>query len=47
MNTINGTEWDKCGNAIIIYHANDDFPLWLSADDLREVLEGLEGHSDD
>jgi len=43
MTTTNGTEWDKCGNAIIVYHQQEEAPLWLSADDLREMLKKLEG----
>jgi len=43
MITDNGTDWDKCGNAIIIYHTNEEHPLWLSVDDLREMLKKLEG----
>lgn len=34
MNTTNGTDWDKCGNAIIIYHQQED---------IREMLKELEG----
>lgn len=26
MNTTNGTDWDKCGNAIIIYHQQEEAP---------------------
>ena len=26
MNTDNGTDWDKVGNAIIIYHTNEEAP---------------------
>lgn len=29
MNTDNGTDWDKVGNAIIIYHQQEEHPLWL------------------
>jgi len=43
MNTTNGTDWDKCGNAIIIYHQQEGCPLWLSAEDLWEMLKELEG----
>lgn len=42
MNTDNGTDWDKVGNAIIIYHTNDEHPLWLSREDLEEMLRVLE-----
>ena len=48
MNTDNGTDWDKVGNAIIIYHTNDEVPtgtilLWLSREHLEEMLRVLEG----
>ena len=48
MNTDNGTDWDKAGNAIIIYHQQEDYhemvpPLWLSREDLEEMLRVLEG----
>ena len=47
MNTTNGTDWDKVGNAIIIYHQQDYPervpPLWLSKEDLEEMLRVLEG----
>lgn len=47
MNTDNGTDWDKIGNAIIIYHQQDYHemvsPLWLSREDLEEMLRVLEG----
>lgn len=42
MNTDNGTDWDKVGNAIIIYHTYDEHPLWLSREDLEEMLRVLE-----
>lgn len=41
MNTDNGTDWDKVGNAIIIYHTNDEHTLWLSREDLEEMLRVL------
>jgi hypothetical protein len=47
MNTTNGTDWDKCGNAMsnntTIHHQQEDAPLWLSAEDIREMLKELEG----
>lgn len=43
MNTDNGTDWDKVGNAIIIYHQQEERPLWLSRVDLEEMLRVLEG----
>ena len=43
MNTDNGTDWDKVGNAIIIYHQQEERPLWLSKGDLEEMLRVLEG----
>ncbi len=43
MNTDNGTDWDKEGNVIIIYHMNEEAPLWLSKEDLEEMLRVLEG----
>lgn len=43
MNTDNGTDWDKAGNAIIIYSTNEQHPLWLSREDLEEMLRVLEG----
>jgi hypothetical protein len=48
MNTDNGTDWDKVGNAIIIYHQQEDNhemvpSLWLSREDLEEMLRVLEG----
>ncbi len=43
MNTDNGTDWDKVGNAIIIYHQQEEHPLWLSREDLEEMLRVLEG----
>ena len=42
MNTDNGTDWDKVGNAIIIYHQQEERPLWLSKGDLEEMLRQLE-----
>lgn len=43
MITDNGTDWDKVGNAIIIYHQQQEAPLWLSKEDLEEMLRVLEG----
>ena len=48
MNTDNGTVWNKVSNAIIIYHQQEDYremvpPLWLSREDLEEMLRVLEG----
>lgn len=43
MNTDNGTDWDKVGNAIIIYHQQEEHPLWLNREDLEEMLRVLEG----
>ena len=43
MNTTNGTEWDKVANTIVIYHTNEDHPLWLSREDLEDMLRVLEG----
>lgn len=43
MNTDNGTDWDNVGNAIIIHHMNEESPLWLSREDLEEMLRVLEG----
>lgn len=48
MNTDNGTVWNKVGNAIIIYHQQEDYhemvpPLWLSREDIEEMLRVLEG----
>lgn len=43
MNTTNGTEWDKVANAMVIHHTNDETPLWLSREDLEEMLRVLEG----
>lgn len=43
MNTDNGTDWDKVGNAIIIYHTNEESPLWLIREDLEQMLRVLEG----
>ena len=43
MNTDNGTVWNKVGNAIIIYHTNEESPLWLSKEDVEEMLRVLEG----
>lgn len=43
MNTDNGTDWDKVGNAIITYHTNEEAPLWLSKEDLEDMLRVLEG----
>ena len=43
MYTDNGTDWDRVGNAIIIYHQQEDHPLWLSREDLEEMLRVLEG----
>lgn len=42
MNTPNGTDLDKVGNAIIIYHQQEEAPLWLSKEDLEEMLSVLE-----
>lgn len=43
MSTDNGTDWDKAGNAIIIYHQHEEAPLWLSREELEEMLRVLEG----
>lgn len=43
MNTNNGTDWDKVGNAINIHHQQEEAPLWLSKEDLEEMLRVLEG----
>lgn len=43
MNTGNGTDWDVQGNAVIVYHMNEEAPLWLSKEDLEEMLRKLEG----
>ena len=43
MITGNGTDWSVQGNAVIIYHQQEEAPLWLSEDDLREMLKKLEG----
>lgn len=43
MNTDNGTDWDNVGSAIIIYHQQEERPLWLSKEDLEEMLRVLEG----
>ena len=43
MNTDNGTVWNKVSNAIIIYHQQEERPLWLSREDLEEMLRVLEG----
>lgn len=43
MNTDNGTDWTGVGNAIIIYHQQQEAPLWLSREDLEEMLRELEG----
>ena len=42
MITDNGTEWSVQGNAVIIYHQQEEAPLWLSVEDLREMLKELE-----
>lgn len=44
MNTDNGTDWDKVGNAIIIYHQQEERPLGISKEDLEEMLRQLESH---
>ena len=43
MNTDNGTDWDKGGNAIIIYHRDEEHNLWSSKEDLEDMLRVLEG----
>jgi hypothetical protein len=43
MNTDNGTDWDKVGNAIIIYHQQEESPLWLSREGLEEMLRNVRG----
>ena len=43
MNTENGTDWSIQGNAVIIYHQQEEAPLWLSKEDLEKMLKELEG----
>lgn len=43
MITDNGTDWSIQGNAVIIYHQQEEAPLWLSKEDLEEMLRKLQG----
>lgn len=43
MITDNGTDWASVGNAVIIYHQQEEGPLWLSKEDLEEMLNQLKG----
>lgn len=39
----NGTDWSVQGNAIIIYYQQEEAPLWLSKEDLEQMIKKLEG----
>lgn len=47
MTTGNGTDWSIQGNAVIVYHQQEESPLWLSKEDLEEMLTRLNGKSTD
>lgn len=43
MLTDNGTEWAVQNNAIIIYHQQEEAPLWLSKEDIEAMLNQWNG----
>lgn len=43
MITDNGTDWGVQGDAVIIYHQQEEAPLWLSKEDLEQMIKQLEG----
>lgn len=43
MITDNGTYWSIEGNAVIIYHQQEEAPLCLSKEDLEQMIKQLEG----
>jgi len=42
MKTEYGTEWSSDEETIIVFHTNEERPLWLSKQDLEEMLKFLE-----
>lgn len=42
LKTVDGTDWDYNGKYIQVLHINEQWPLWLSKQDLENMLERLE-----
>lgn len=41
LKTVDGTDWDCNGEYIQVLHINEQWPLWLSREDLEKMIERL------